>query len=76
MECKIDIQALIQQIKDKAMLEILLHMTPDEQTKDLLEKVMSIFTQHGVSIEQALDIMKDISEAIKTNEEENENAEN
>ena len=75
MEYRIDYEALIQQLEDQAMLKLLLAVTPDAYMKDMIKKVIGVFTQHGVSVENALEIMKDISEAFKTNEEENNNAE-
>lgn len=75
MEYRIDYEALIQQLKDQAMLELLLAVTPDVQMKDMITKVIGTFTRHGVSVDNALEIMKEITEAFKTNEEENNNAE-
>lgn len=75
MEYRIDYEALIQQLEDQAMLKLLLAVTPDAHVKDMIKKVIGVFIQHGVSVENALEIMKDIAEAFKTNEEENNNAE-
>ena len=70
-EVKFDFQALIQQIKDEAMLEMLRAFTQDKDEADTLVNSMRVFIRNGVSIETALKIAAELGEVLgaNTNEE-------
>ena len=66
-EVKFDFQALIQQIKDEAMLEMLRAFTQDKDEADTLVNAMRVFIRNGVSIETALKIAAELGEVLGTN---------
>ena len=66
-EVKFDFQALIQQIKDEAMLEMLRAFAPDKGEADKVAKAMRVFIRNGVSIETAIKITAELAEVLGTN---------
>ena len=66
-EVKFDFQALIQQIKDEAILEMLRTFAPDKDKADTLVNAMRVFIRNGVSIETALKIAAELGEVLETN---------
>ena len=66
-EIKFDFQALIQQIKDEAMLEMLRAFAQDKDEADTLVNAMRVFIRNGVSIETALKIAAELGEVLGTN---------
>ena len=66
-EVKFDFQAVIQQIKDEAMLETLRAFTPNKHEADKIVKAMRVFIRNGVSIETAIKIAAELVEALETN---------
>ena len=70
-EVKFDFQAVIQQIKDEAMLETLRAFSPNKHEADKVVNAMRVFIRNGVSIETAIKITAELAEALgtTTNEE-------
>ena len=66
-EIKFDFQAMIQQIKDEAMLEMLRALAPDKYEADKIVKAMRVFIRNGVSIETAIKIVAELGEVLGTN---------
>ena len=66
-EVKFDFQAMIQQIKDEAMLEILRSFAPNKHEADKIANAMRVFIRNGVSIETAIKIAAELAEALGTN---------
>ena len=66
-EVKFDIRNLYKQIKDEAMLELLTALAPNKDEAKAAEKIIRVFMKHGVSVETALLITKDIMEVVGTN---------
>ena len=66
-EVKFDFQALIQQIKDEVMLEMLCTLAQDKDEADTLVNSMRVFIRNGVSIETALKIAAELGEVLGTN---------
>ena len=66
-EVKFDFQALIQQIKDEAMLEMLRAFAQDKDEADTLVNAMRVFIRNGVSIEAAIKIAVELGEVLGTN---------
>ena len=66
-EIKFDFQAMIQQIKDEAMLEMLRTLAPDKYEADKIVKAMRVFIRNGVSIETAIKIVAELGEVLGTN---------
>ena len=66
-EVKFDFQAMIQQIKDEATLEILRAFAPNKHEADKIVNAMRVFIRNGVSIETAIKIAAELSEALGTN---------
>ena len=66
-EVKFDFQALIQQIKDEAMLEMLRAFAQDKDEADTLVNAMRVFIRNGVSIETAIKIAAELGEVLGTN---------
>ena len=66
-EVKFDFQALIQQIKDEAMLEMLRAFAQDKDEADTIVNAMRVFIRNGVSIETAIKIAEELGEVLGTN---------
>ena len=66
-EIKFDFQAMIQQIKDEAMLEMLRALAPDKHEADKIVKAMRVFIRNGVSIETTIKIVAELGEVLGTN---------
>ena len=66
-EVKFDFQALIQQIKDEAMLEMLREFAQNKDEADRIVNAMRVFIRNGVSIETALKIAAELGEVLGTN---------
>ena len=66
-EVKFDFQAMIQQIKDEAMLETLRVFSPNKHEADKVVNAMRAFIRNGVSIETAIKITAELAEALGTN---------
>ena len=66
-EVKFDFQAMIQQIKDEAMLETLRVFSPNKHEADKVVNAMRVFIRNGVSIETAIKIAAELAEALGTN---------
>lgn len=66
-EVKFDFQAVIQQIKDEAMLETLRAFSPNKHEADKVVNAMRVFIRNGVSIETAIKITAELAEALGTN---------
>lgn len=65
MDYKINYEAAIQQLKDLAMLDLLAAMAPDEKSKEITEKYLTIFVKNGVPITTAVKIAMDIANIDK-----------
>ena len=66
-EVKFDFQAVIQQIKDEATLEILRAFAPNKHEADKIVNAMRVFIRNGVSIETAIKITVELAEDLGTN---------
>lgn len=66
-EVKFDFQALIQQIKDEAMLEMLRAFAQDKDEADTFVNAIRVFIRNGVSIETAIKIAVELGEVLGTN---------
>ena len=66
-EVKFDFQAMIQQIKDEATLEILRAFAPNKHEADKIVNAMRVFIRNGVSIETAIKIAAELAEVLGTN---------
>ena len=66
-EVKFDFQAVIQQIKDEAMLETLRVFSPNKHEADKVVNAMRVFIRNGVSIETAIKIAAELAEVLGTN---------
>ena len=66
-EVKFDFQALIQQIKDEAMLEMIHAFAPDKDEADTFVNAIRVFIRNGVSIETAIKIAAELGEVLGTN---------
>lgn len=66
-EVKFDFQAMIQQIKDEAMLETLRVFSPNKHEADKVVNAMRVFIRNGVSIETAIKIAAELAEVLGTN---------
>lgn len=66
-EVKFDFQAMIQQIKNEAMLETLRVFSPNKHEADKVVNAMRVFIRNGVSIETAIKIAAELAEVLGTN---------
>ena len=66
-EVKFDFQAVIQQIKDEAMLEMLRAFAQDKDEADTFVNAIRVFIRNGVSIETAIKIAEELGEVLGTN---------
>lgn len=66
----IDYKTLMRQIKNEAQMKMILALTPGDETKESIRRLLNIFLNHGVDIEVAIAILIDM--ANDTQMEENE----
>lgn len=66
-EVKFDIARLYQQVKDEAMLELLRAFAPNKDEADKAVAMLRVFTRHGVSVETAIKISKELAEVTGIN---------
>lgn len=74
MEYKVDVEAMIQQMKDYIMLEMLQKFSPDANTAELMGGVMQVFMKHGIPVETALSIFAELQPIFEkySNKKEND----
>lgn len=74
MEFKLDYEALMEQIKNQAMLAMLTAMIPgdDDILRAQMIGIMNVFMRHGISVDEAFRITVEIGEILnpKTDEKE------
>lgn len=75
MDFSIDIQALMEDLKNRAMLTVIAAMTPDDELRTQMLGIMEVFIRHGISVDEGMKIIVEIAEILnpKTNEKENKN---
>lgn len=56
----IDIDALMQQLKDEIAIHTISSFSPDEKSKKLIISILRVFTSYGVSVETAFKILQEI----------------
>lgn len=60
-----DLDALVQQVKDRAMMRIAASFMKDKAQKEMLVRILKTFISHGVDVPTAMSILGDLLEAIK-----------
>lgn len=75
MDVNIDMQALLEELKNRTMLTIVAAMTPDDEMRTQMLGVLEVFIRHGISVDEAMKIIVELGEILnpKTNEKENKN---
>lgn len=58
-------EELIEQIKDRALLELMLSFVDNESDKKQLLRFVEVFRNHGVGVETAIQILNDLSKFTK-----------
>lgn len=66
-DVKFDIARLYQQVKDEAMLDLLRALAPNKDEADKAVAMLRVFTRHGVSVETAIKISKELAEELGFN---------
>lgn len=66
-DVKFDIARLYQQVKDEAMLDLLRALAPDKDEADKAVGMLRVFIRHGVSVETAIKISKELAEELGFN---------
>lgn len=61
---QISIDDIFQELRDKAQLDLILAMIPENKDKKLIEEYLKIFIRHGVSIDKAVAIMTDLNKLL------------
>lgn len=66
----IDIQALYNQIVDKAIIELVSIMSPDEQTRKILKGMLTIHRKYGIDAATSMKIFAELAELTKEGNDE------
>lgn len=70
MDYKINYQAILQQLKDAAMIDLITSFAPDDESKKLIKDIMVIFVKNGVPVNTAIKIASELNDIF--NKKENE----
>lgn len=70
MEYEINYQAIIQQLKDAAMIDFIASFAPDDKSKKRIRDIMGIFAKNGIPVDTAVKITSELCDIL--NKEENE----
>lgn len=72
MDFNIDMQALVEDLKNRALLTIVAAMTPDDTTRTQVLGILEIFVRYGISVDEGLNIIVEIGKVLnpETNEKE------
>ena len=73
MEFHIDMEALFEDLKNRAMLTIIAAAVPDDPIRTQMLGVMDVFIRHGISVDEGLKIITEIGEILNPKTEEKEN---
>lgn len=65
MDVQIDMNALIEQVKNDAAISLVRQLCPDDDSKQKMEKILRVFTARGVNVETAFCILTEIVNVIK-----------
>lgn len=70
MDYEINYQAILQQLKDAAMIDLITSFAPDDESKKLIKDIMVIFVKNGVPVNTAIKIASELNDIF--NKKENE----
>lgn len=70
MDYEINYQAIIQQLKDAVMIDLIASFAPDDESKKIIRDYMAIFVKHGVPVNTAMKIASELNDIF--NKKENE----
>lgn len=69
MEFKFDYQAVMQQLKDMAVIDFMASLAPDEKTKKSVYEIMGVFVKNGVPAETAMKIISELGNMFNSKED-------
>ena len=69
MDIKFDMERLMQQMKDYAVLGFLISQVPNEKDRELIQKTMEIFMEYQIPVDTAFEIIVKISNLLVKPEE-------
>lgn len=69
-DIKIDINALMQEIEDQAIMSIVSIMIDDKDERKLIRNLFMIFKSHGIRVNESMKIITEIIDCIKDYTEE------
>ena len=55
---------MISMYLDKAAIEVLANLAPDDETRDTIKKCLTVFVDHGVRVNDAMAILVDLSKIL------------
>lgn len=76
MDFNIDMQALVEELKNRAMLTIVAAMTPDDTLRTPMLGILEVFIRHGISVDEAMKIIVEIAKILNPEIEEKESEKN
>ena len=71
-EVKIDYQAIIQQITDKAIVTVVEAFLPDENTRKIMHGIVAVHRKYGIDAATSMKIVIDLAEVLKEDNKTNE----
>lgn len=69
MDIKFDMERLMQQMKDYAVLGFLISQVPKEKDRELIQKTMEIFMEYQIPVDTAFEIIVKVSNLLVKPEE-------
>ena len=69
MDIKFDMERLMQQMKDYAILGFLISQVPEKKDRELIQKAMEIFMEYQIPVDTAFEIIVKISNLLVKPEE-------
>lgn len=66
-----NLDALVQQVKDQAMVQMAAAFVKDKAQKELITRILETFVSHGVDVLTAMNILGELLEVFKGPMEEN-----
>lgn len=64
-EVKIDYQGIIQQITDRAIVDLVGALLPDDNTRKIMTGIVAVHRKYGIDAATSMKIIIDLAEVLK-----------
>lgn len=64
-EVKIDYQGIIQQIADRAIVDLVGALLPDDNTRKIMTGIVAVHRKYGIDAATSMKIIIDLAEVLK-----------